>query len=84
MTTPRAQATPDVDRRELVKLRQFETVGILAHAVLGVSLAVVAYFFADVFGQIRSLQESRYDHETRLRLIDYRLIQAETKIAAKE
>lgn len=59
--------------QEAHELRKVEIVSKIAQAVLGVSLVVMGFFFADIFGQIRDLQEAKYDHETRLRLLEYQL-----------
>lgn len=59
--------------QEAHELRKVEIVSKIAQAVLGVSLVVMGFFFADVFNQMRDLQEAKYDHETRLRLLEYRL-----------
>lgn len=65
-----ADKTADQEAHEL---RKVEIVSKIAQAVLGISLVIMGFFFADIFGQIRDLQEAKYDHETRLRLLEYQL-----------
>lgn len=68
---------PKDEQAELRELRKVEVVSKGAQAVLGVTMLITGFFFVHVFTQIQSLQEARYDHEARLRLLEYRLTTTE-------